>query len=238
MTSNLPSKIPPKTTWAVILRRPAVTLPIASGAICLALYFLVGPTLLLLSIGVLGLFVGFFAGIVVALLHPGSQARLALDARAEERSKLKRAFSRLKYEPDVESWATRALEQVDGLDPRFALFEEALASKMTPGELTYERYRSTAESVREAITQNFQTILLSIQLLHSMAESATAARAAEESRLKSLLAVNELGFTRLDEATHAVSEIKTNRDSAAVNLEATLKELQELAARASKYSTN
>jgi hypothetical protein len=108
---------------------------------------------------------------------------------------------------------------------------------MNPGELTFERYYSTAASVRQAVLQNLQSVLLSLQSLQAIGAQDSPLKGAETSKLEALLKGNETALTRLMEAAQAVSEIKTSRDSAAVNLDATLQELKELAARASKYSS-
>jgi hypothetical protein len=235
----------PLGRWKIALRHPAARLPILVGAAFALAYLVIAHSLLFLATAAIGLLGGGVAAFflsaagnrwVARQLESGAN-RLALDARTEEHDRLKRALGKLKWEESVEKPAEQAVGQLEQLASRFDLFEKALRSKMNPGELTYERYSSTAHSVRNAVLQNLQSILLSLQSLVTIAPTEQALRAAESSKLQSLLSGNDLALTRLMEATQALSDIKTSRDSAAVNLDATLQELKELAARASKYSS-
>jgi hypothetical protein len=218
----------------------------AVGIASAIVYLLFAHTFLFLAAAAIGIVGGAGAGFLlssagnrwVSAQLEGRAERLALDAKTDENDRLKRALSKLKWEEGVDKQAEQAVGQLEQLNTRFDLFEKALQAKMSPGELTYERYHSVAESVRQAVLQNLQSSLASLQSLVTINPQETALRAAESSRLQAFLSGNEKALLRLMEAAQAVSEIKTSRDSAAVNLEATLKELQELAARAGKYSSS
>lgn len=231
--------------WKIALRHPAAKLPlVAAGALGLS-YLLFAHSILVLAAAGIVLLAGAGAGFFLS--QSGSRwvsgqleaahERQALEARAGELNRLKRALARLKWEDGVSGGAERAIGQLDQLADRFEVFEKALRAKMTPGELTYERYYSTAYSVRQAVLQNLQSVLLSLQSLQAIGAQDSTLKAAETSKLEALLKGNDTALTRLMEAAQAVSDIKTSRDSASVNLDATLQELKELAARASKYSS-
>src|SRR5262249_52176088 len=67
-------------------------------------------------------------------------------SRAQE--KLRRAFIKLRSETATEEDAKRAVTQTELLNERIALFERALASRMSPGEALYDPFFSAAQSVR------------------------------------------------------------------------------------------
>lgn len=233
----------PFVRWKIALRHPAARLPLAIGVTAALVYLFLSHTALFLALSVVGLLFGAGAGFLlssagnrwVATQLEGRSERLALDVKREEHDRLKRALSKLKWEAPVENQAEQAIGQLEQLQTRFDLFEKALRAKMTPGELTYERYHSTAASVRNAVLQNLHAVATSLQSLLTMSHQEEALRGAETSKLQALYAGNEQALLRLMEAAQALNDIKTSRDSASVNLEATLKDLKDLAARASKY---
>jgi hypothetical protein len=257
--------------WRISLRHPFALACLLVGGSSLIAYLAFSPTWLLLIGGAIGVFLGGIVGLALSLSAASWAARyqadrptFEIDVQTEAMTKLRRALSKLQYEPGTEHGAERAVNQLNQIRERFRHFETTLASKMKPTEITYERYHGVARAVRDSVLQNLQTVLLILQSLHGMGDAnleererhlsisigrprtaeeraeldavraRIAVRTTEQSRLIAVLTANELAITRLDEATLAIAGIQTGGEA---DLEATLNELQELAARANKYST-
>jgi len=68
-------------------------------------------------------------------------------------------LSKYKEMRGAEDLVAQALEQFGKIQERYRMFQEMLADKLKPGELTYGKYLSAAEQVYLAVLDNLQDIL-------------------------------------------------------------------------------
>ncbi len=214
-----------------------------------------GPDLVTVSIGALGLAAGLGAWILRA--RQRARTAPAEDAQADLKA-LKRGLSRAQYLEHVDTrMAETALHQFEQGEERYGHFLSRLEAKFERTELTFGRYVSAAEQVHQAMLQNLREVeallkhLDSLHAPHTMREieklraaqgldEAMAERlrrsAETETKIRAHLTYNDRALNELDRVIVAVSDIKTSKDTPGVDLEAAMDELRELAARAKKYS--
>ncbi len=167
--------------------------------------------------------------------------------RKQNVQQLKRGLSKAQIETLTEKPATQALEQLQQNQERMTSFERTLSLKLSPTELTYARYHGAAHEVYLAILDQLNDIatrLTNVISIKTHPDSASASaeeitraelRQSELSKVSQKLQLNESALTRMDQLTHAVSEMKTQSLSSSSELGPLLLELEELAQRAKKY---
>ncbi len=164
-----------------------------------------------------------------------------------------------------DGYAGQAVEQFRELKEKFDALCDVLGKRFNETELTYGRYRGTAEQLCLASIDNLRdvaTLLESAKAIDN--DDYIARRLAELSKLKilggadieekntleerarlrvatlekvnSLLTLNEEAMTTMDKTTTALADVKTKQGDAVVNMETSLKELEELANRTGKYA--
>ncbi|MBC7690287.1 MAG: hypothetical protein H7222_00830 [Methylotenera sp.] len=162
---------------------------------------------------------------------------------------LKRGLSKAQFEPLTEKPAAQALEQLQQNQERMTSFERTLSLKLDPGELTYGRYHEAANQVYLSIQDQINDIATRLANVISIRSALTETKEVEEAeertrtdlrerelqKVSELLRLNESALTRMDQLTHAISEMKTQAHSASSELGPLLIELEELAQRAKKY---
>jgi hypothetical protein len=124
-------------------------------------------------------------------------------------------------------------------------FERTLSLKLVPTEITYARYASAANQVRDGILDQLNEVATHLTALLSMkpSEGETGAtlqareevRAHEMAKVDELMNANELAITKLDELTSAIMDMKSLSTNHSNDLAPLLLELEDLASRAKKY---
>jgi hypothetical protein len=219
------------------------------------------PTLLAEIITVGGFGVGIASGILLTLRQRLPAAETLPTESENPGEHLKRELTRFRYTEGTEEDGTRALSQLKQLNERCESYERLLREKLNPHELTFQRYFAAVEDARQLFEDQLNHIAMILRHLAALqAEGieqrlsqlpvmggsekekveATAlrdlltTRDEEREKLQSLFALNESLLTEVGKIVQAVSQMK-DLDAAGVELESVLKELRELAQRASKY---
>jgi hypothetical protein len=215
----------------VTLLRPALLVPLAVG---------VGGTAILLVtshwiLGLTGVLLGFGAAGLLLLTRALAQKSLEItagsasaeDGRLRELSK---RLAQLTYQASTQKQAERAVTQLDALKARWKSLGLILGEKFNPTEVTYDRYFSTASSVRLAILKNLETIG---QILVGMGETSNSPVTA---RVEEILGFNAAALQELESVAVALAQVQTSREGL-VPMEHLLEDLRSLAERAKKYES-
>lgn len=163
-----------------------------------------------------------------------------------------------------EELARAAREHYPMVKRKYDGFETILRDKLSPGEITFARYLGTAEQIYLSVLDNLleiTTLFKSISTIDcdyierqlaaveanpkaDAADLEEAATLRERRRLldeqlkkiNALITRNEKAMTALDLAATAVSDMRTQKGRASTDLPAAIKDLEDLARRASGYS--
>jgi hypothetical protein len=160
---------------------------------------------------------------------------------------------------DLESvGATAGTHQLDRFLDKLATFQSVLSEKLSPNELTFERFSAIAEAVFLAGVENLRSVHLAHKTLNSINETYLRRRIQEVERssgegleltglrgqlaqaellckrVADRLGENELALAELDKATAAVSDMKSG-SVATMDMESAMTELARIAQRSSQY---
>jgi hypothetical protein len=187
---------------------------------------------------------------------------LAYLAEANQKLQRERAARTARLVEKLHELRSRqGVHQIKLFNHAFQNFQEILAQKFSPSELTYGRYLGIAEQVLLAGLDNLERVCLALKSVSTAdvgelqariaeLESETDAGAREEmatlrQRLKlreeqtdlaeKLLLQNEKALTELDHVTAKVATVVTEKGRAELDLEQAMEELRRLAERAEKY---
>ncbi|MDD5036554.1 MAG: hypothetical protein PHE55_17560 [Methylococcaceae bacterium] len=156
----------------------------------------------------------------------------------------------------------QGIHQIRLLNGKFRNFQEILAQKFSPGELTYGRYLGIAEQVFLASLDNLERVFLALKSIATVDPDEQQQRlqelerddskiAAEEAetlrqrlklrqeqieRVQKLLLQNEKALTEIDHVTTQVATVVTEKGRAELALEPAMEELRRLAERAQDYT--
>ena len=150
--------------------------------------------------------------------------------------------------------AVRARAQIDSAQAKLNGFLSILEGKLSPQELTFERYAGAARHVHELIMANLADALDSLRVLQDIDEPAIrkalesepsepAAAAlrdrlalfeAQRDRIERLLARNEEALTSLVRVSSAIAELPA-LERTSDDFDAVLSDLESLARRAQAY---
>jgi hypothetical protein len=156
--------------------------------------------------------------------------------------------------------------QFKRLSQKFSTFESILKQKLNPGELTYGRYLGMAEQVYLGAIDNLQHVANTLKTVEvidvdyinlRMKELNKIATLSNENRkeldalgerlalfkkqhekVQTLLAQNEEAMTKIDITIAAIADMRTGDETASMDIETAMNELQRLAGRAKDYSNN
>lgn len=109
----------------------------------------------------------------------------------------------------------------------YARVARLLRQKLSPSELTYQRYLASARHVYQSLVQHLRTAL--------QVAAAGAAGRQPSDEVRQLIASNDEGIRVLRETAEAIAKMKVQRGEATRDLEAAVKDLEELARRADRY---
>ena len=253
-----------KAVLAETLQKPYVLYPGAVGLLGVAGAALLGPSMLFVLPAAAGMAVSLGAWSIDYFLrrdkHAGAYLRQLHRNMSDRRAQ---ALTNLRLELK-KGGSQEGLSQLTRLEEKYRAFEELLASKLDPNELTYARYLGMAEQVFLACLDNLQRIVSAIGSVRAIDAAYLADRigelaahrepsASQQQELKALrsrmelrqeqlakidqwLAQNERAMTSMDETMAAVAQMVTVQGHATTDMETAMKELQALARRASDYS--
>jgi hypothetical protein len=160
---------------------------------------------------------------------------------------------------DLETVGARdGTHQLGRFVDKLATFQSVLAEKLSPQELTFERFAAIAEAVFLAGVENLRAVHLAHKALgaidesylmqrirrlesdraetselHGLREQAAQAQALRK-RIGDRLGENELALAELDKATAAVGEMRSG-GVATMDMESAMAELARIAQRSAQY---
>lgn len=247
-----------KSWWKAVAAYPATWIAIALVAlgIWIILALLEPPffmTVILLAIGAVAIIAW-----PIAMSATGTLARLQFEVPklpevgAEEMARLTAELGALD-DP-------RPANQLKAIQEKRDNLVEVLSHRLEAGELTYARYRSTAQQVYLAALDNLSEVAVALRsisaidneyidsrledLVDQEGETADAERASlndrrslregQEMRIADLLAQNESAMTLIDRTATALADAPIGKEPQ--DADAAMAALREMAERASKYA--
>ncbi len=217
-------------------------------------------------LAMLGIVGGSASGFIVNTLFRGSKFesqyinylhRLIDEHTAEKRKNLK--------EDLVTLGEKRAALQLSQFDQKFEILVEVLNQKFDESQLTYQRYYGIAKEVYLSGIDNLNNIVLALKTMKSIdlnyidfslkeiekkdknnmavkKELDALLRSKEsyknlQQKIEDILAENEAALTQIEQTTIAISEItRSKNNEAEVDMEDSMKALEEMALRSAYYS--
>lgn len=178
------------------------------------------------------------------------------EAISSEQKSLKNVLFGLQYLENIDSLGEKVFSQFELLEEKYKFYHKLLASKFSPGEITYQRYANAVDNIYQAISDNFVKLSNTLTVLSKMdikdiqkaikEEPSSSEKAVLEEQLtnyskkmqaaKELLNLNQAAILQLEKLSFALNDIKSSQTSNEDDLKLMMKDLQELADRAHKYS--
>jgi len=201
--------------------------------------------------GFLVFVLGFFFGLLWLLLGlaVGKLGRLReILFPSTREAELKRRLLLAAMKVPMRTEAGSALDRLRRLEHVWPAIERHLGERLSPSELTYQRYQDTAQRARGRALQELEDATSLIESLGAMrkvesesGESQAAAgkgfsRAAGREHLAALLADSETAIAGLERLNLALlGDLRTGSASRDENLDDLARDLDELASRAHRY---
>jgi hypothetical protein len=246
------------------VQKPYVLYPAALGVLGTAGAILLGPSLLFVVPAIVGGVVGLGSWAFDYFLRREHHANAYLEqlhrALAGRRAQAMQTLASDLRAVD----SAQASSQLARLEDKFRAFREILGKKLDRRELTYGRYLGMVEQVFLSGLDNLQRIAHTLGSVRAIDDAYVARRirdlegltepsSVQRRELESLcerrelkrrqlekveewLAENERAMTQIDVTMAAIAEMKTVHGHASTDMETAMKELQELARRAPRYS--
>lgn len=156
----------------------------------------------------------------------------------------------------------QGIQQINAFRDKYDTFVDILDRKLTPGELTYNRYLSIAEQVFLGGLDNLENVAVALKSISAIdverlqveikkLSSSTDDNSQEKLRtlkarldlrtqqvdyVQNLVLENEKALTQLDHVSTKIATINTQQGRSQIDLEDAMKELQRLIQRADNYS--
>ncbi len=192
--------------------------------------------------------------------------RMYEDLARERETALKGLFVELHAcasAPECKDFAVEGKEQFTNVNEKFEVLREILGKKLNEGELTYVRFLGQVEEVYFAVIDNLRDIvnlLKSIKAIGNEADESlkkltviknssdtekkqiatlterVALKQKQIRKLKEILTGNDEAMTQIDVLTAALVDTKMKKGQATLDIETSIGELKELAARVHQYS--
>ena len=185
--------------------------------------------------------------------------------RGEVRERVRRDLTEFTEEKGFSQYVTQGVQQFDRAEEKFRKLETLLGKKLNTTEITYLRYRGTAEQVYLSVLDNLDAITsvlnsasaIDVDYIHSRMtelrqkvdledadrkevetlEARLSLRETQLAQVNEMLTENELAMTNIDQATAAISAMRTGTSHAKTSIGTAMRDLEELAKRASCYTT-
>jgi hypothetical protein len=163
----------------------------------------------------------------------------------------------------MEAHAEQGIEQLNGIQIKYANVRELLEMKLRTGEITFGRFLGAAEQVSLSVLDNLKRVVSILKSAASIEPDKIGKRLAalsekkEKSRedlaqeealnqrlalweeqlgkVERLIANNEKAMTEMEQVSATVAEWQTDGRFAAVDFESAIAQLHELALRAHEY---
>lgn len=150
---------------------------------------------------------------------------------------VKRLLAKARFHEHIDKEGERADTLAEGMITRWKTFEKLILTKFESNEITFQRYWETAESTLRSHFGNLRvTADLLAQLSLARAGGASEIRLELEQGVKERLELGEKTIAGFDRLSTELAKLETSGMQSTQYLDDTLKELQELANRAQKYS--
>jgi hypothetical protein len=247
-----------RAVLAQSVQHPAVVYPAAMGVLggiaataVLSSPMVVGAAVVASGVAVTALLVNVFAR------HDDIAGKYLRDLR--ERLARERKAQIEDLAGDLEAVAAAAgLRQLQRFVEKLTTFQAVLGEKLSPNELTFERFSAIAEAVFLAGVENLRSVHLAHKTMQSIDEAYLKRRIQEversthegpqlaglreqlaqvevlRKRIADRLGENELALAELDKATAAVGDMKSG-SVATMDMESAMAELARIAQRSSQY---
>jgi hypothetical protein len=153
--------------------------------------------------------------------------------QSEEVRKLKSQINKARYLENVGKSGEAVGLLMDEAFEKWKVLEKNLAAKFDRGEITFQRYQTTAEAAFMGIMGNLEIASHLLQQLN------VASKGSADGLAKDIGARIDLGrrtLSELDRLGIELAKIETDSAQSSKSLESTLNELSVLAERAHKYS--
>lgn len=148
----------------------------------------------------------------------------------------KRVIAKARFLEHIDKEGESAEAQAEGMITRWKTFEKLIMSKFAVNELTFQRYWDTAEGTMRAHFENLRMLADQLTQL-SLARSTGGSLGPElELAVRERLDLGEKTLASFDRLSSELAKLETNVLQSTEYLDGAMKELQELANRAQKYS--
>lgn len=231
-----------KNTQLQPLASPTATKTSNTTKYLFGFFLIAGFVLLILGLKIfaliaLGLAILFFftQGLVKKSLNLSNSANLS-QSNLPAPKPLKNILFSAQYLENVDNYGEKVFSQYELLEEKYKFYQGLLASKFSPSEITYQRYASPVEGIYQAITDNFLRVNNSLMILSKMENREIDSYKKGLNNVKELIELNQAAILQLDKLSFALNEIKSSQNSSEEDLKIMMKDLQELAERAHKYS--
>ncbi|MFC1855200.1 hypothetical protein ACFL2A_01475 [Thermodesulfobacteriota bacterium] len=176
---------------------------------------------------------------------------------------LRKEIASYKSIPDLRLFSEQALEQFERIESKFETLQHMLSKKLIDGEITYSRFFGTAEQVYLAVLDNLSDVTHMLKVVKGVdpeyidsrldelnkLEALKPAdeeeintlnrrrevRKSQHDKINTLLTRNEEAMTQMDVTTAALTDMKTVRGQALVDIDTAKEQLDELAKHAKNY---
>lgn len=224
----------------------------------------VALAILLLTLGfkvfaLIALLVGFIMFFSLGLikksvaLTSGSETS---NSKISTQKTLKNILFGIQYLENIDNLGEKVFAQFELLEEKYKFYIQLLGTKFSPNEITYQRYATAVDNIYQAITDNFMklsntlTVLSKIEV-KGLSQELQKATSPEQKTLleeqidnyskkmnsaKELLSLNQAAILQLEKLSFALNDIKSSQTASEDDLKIMMKDLQELADRAHKYS--
>lgn len=163
----------------------------------------------------------------------------------------------------AENFSVQGVTQLSQIQEKFETLDKVLSDKMVPGEMTYNRYAGTAEQVYLSVLDNLKNVVSMLKSIASIDLNSVEQRLSffedkmklssldeneintlqkrknmylsQLNKVDELLTKNEEAMTGLDQTSVELSNVKTEKGMADVDLEDSRQQLEELAERVHLY---
>lgn len=166
---------------------------------------------------------------------PAPAERALLTGGRPSLEEMRRQLSKCKFLEKVEAEGTRAAALAEELLQRANLLRRRLSEKFEPGEITFSRYQDAVDAAVLALADQLMSVRNQLENLNARADVRGESFVQERVEVGSALERVTRGLAELGGLDEALNQIVTKGDQRD-QLEARLAEVQNLAARAGKYS--
>ena len=245
------------------VEHPVVLYPTVLSALGAFSMLLFGLNPLLVSLAAGGFGIAFLSWLINYGIRRDTFANAYVKKLYEQMEEQRQSRIRHLKEALVDVSSKEGKSQFIRLSEKFSIFETILGKKLNPNELTYGRYLGMAEQVYLGAVDNLQQVATTLKAVEvidagyirkrleelknrdlSTAEIKSEMNTLNErlmlfdkqhKKVQTLLSQNEEAMTKIDVTIAAITDMRTEDDTATIDIETAMNELQRLANRAQDY---